>query len=537
MVDVGLEARTIPRVFDAQVQHRPEAVFLVSADSSFSYGQAEHEITRRALAFRAMGIQPGVRVAFCMSNSVDMLFAIFAVLHLGGTAVLVNPELNGELLGYVLADSQPALLVADLECLDLIDEALTHDPSLLDRGMTGVTTRAVPVGRHRLPWTVLPTTQPGAAPEDAEWEHPRYCDPALVMYTSGTTGRPKGVVLSHAHAVTLGLALVEPLELSADDRFYVFLPLFHAMATCTSVIGAMAVGGSVALTRKFTASGFWAEAEQLEATVFCTPASVLEILLRREVTPLEQRHRVRAAYSIPLPRDPQAFEERFAIPLATGYAMTETPPISNGRLREAYHDNSCVGELRSDYVDVRIADDDDREVGAGSVGQILVRPVEPWTGAAHYLNRPEATLDAHRNLWFHTGDLGKVEDGRLYFTGRKKESLRRRGEFISPSEIETVMSRCPLIRDVVAMPVPSELGEDDVAIVVVATDPAVVDLHAQIHAHALQSLPRFMVPRFVAVIEELPLTATGKVEKGQLMSELERDRSTLWDVERGNGRQ
>lgn len=516
--DIDLRDRVVPVVFARAVDRAPSATFLVFGGHEHTYADADAEVARIAARLHAAGVGQGERVLLFMDNSDTMVFTVLAVTRLGAVVVPVNTSLSGRFLRYFVDDCGAAHAIVDAALADRLTDCLG------DR--VGELTILVgdQVGREG-------AGLPAPAPVEVG-----FGDPAFVIYTSGTTGRSKGVIAPHAHAVSLGMALPSLHELTAQDRLLVYMPMFHASSLWTSLLGAITIGASVAVMARFSASAFWREARELGATQFVAMGGIAEILKLQDPSPADREHGIRVGYSAPLPADPAGFEERFGVALASGYGMTELPPVANSLPAAGYADRSWAGPVRTDFSEVRIVDDDDLPVPNGAVGEIVVRPLQPFTGFSGYLGKAEETVAAWTNLWFHTGDLGRLDDeGCLYFVGRKKEVLRRRGQFISPLELEELMEEFEDVDEVAALPIPSELGEDDVGVAVTVRRGSPSGPR-EIHSFAVANLPRYMVPRYIAVYDELPRTPTGKVEKVRLVRELLADRALLWDADKVVGR-
>jgi crotonobetaine/carnitine-CoA ligase len=338
--------------------------------------------------------------------------------------------------------------------------------------------------------------------------------PALVLFTSGTTGRSKGCLLSHRFAVRQAELMVRNFGLRADDVLYCPFPLFHLDATVMTVMPALVLGAVAAIGERFSASGFWPEVRAMGATVFDFMGATLTILHKRQSEVDDGDHRVRLGWGVPMPDFAAEFEDRFRVKLVEAYGSTDVgvPIYSDPALPR--RPGSC-GRPIPEY-DVRIVDASDRPVPVGGVGEIVVRPNEPGLINDGYLGMPAESLAARRNLWFHTGDLARQDaDGYVYFVGRLSDSIRRRGENISAFEVEEVVAAHPDILEAAAYGVPSDLTEEDVMVAVVPRPGRTVDPAALV-AWCADRMARHMVPSYVDVVAALPKTPTEKVEKHAL---------------------
>lgn len=337
----------------------------------------------------------------------------------------------------------------------------------------------------------------------------------MVMFTSGTTGRSKGCVLSHRYAIRQAELMVEHLGLREDDVLYCPFPLFHLDGSVLTVMPALVLGATAAIGKRFSASGFWSEVSALGATVFDFMGATLTMLHKAPRTSTDGNNPVRLAWGVPVPEFAEEFEQRFGLRLFELYGSTDAGLPIYQPIDEPRRPGSCGRPIAA--YDVRLFDEHDRPVGPGEVGEIVVRPNEPSIMSQGYFGMPEATVAANRNLWFHTGDLARCDaDGWFYFVGRRAESIRRRGENISSFEIEEVLKLHPDVLDAAAYGVPSDLTEDDVMVALVAQPSAVLDPISVIE-FCRNRMARHMLPRFVEIVDALPRTSTEKVEKQVLI--------------------
>jgi crotonobetaine/carnitine-CoA ligase len=350
----------------------------------------------------------------------------------------------------------------------------------------------------------------------------------MILYTGGTTGPSKGVVMTNHFYCFYAQMVARSIGYTEHDISYTCMPLFHINAQIGSVVSALYAGARVALYQRFSARSFWNEICSSGATVFLGMGTVGNILMKNSPAPEDSRNNVRLAVIVPPPADLEGFERRFGLRLIyETFGMTECliiPP----RLYEPRRPG-CCGKPVDEY-EVRIADNDDDEVRPGETGEILMRPRQPYTMMSGYYKMAEATLDAFRNLWFHTGDLGYIdEEGFLYYVGRKKDAIRRRGENISAHEVENVVNQHPSVLESAAVAVPSELGEDDVKIVVVLRPGASLEPDELIRFCGGR-MAYFMVPRYVDLRDSLPKNPSQRIEKYKLRAE--GNSSTTWDREK-----
>jgi crotonobetaine/carnitine-CoA ligase len=350
-------------------------------------------------------------------------------------------------------------------------------------------------------------------------------DTQSIIYTSGTTGRSKGVLSSYMHA----FSCVGPDAwncLTPDDRQMLQMPIFHIGGAFIATVS-LCVGSSIGVVGHFRTEAFWDQVRELEITSAFLLGAMATFLLKQPPNSRDRDHHLRMVFIVPLGQSGTPFRERFGVDVFTLFNMTEicTPLISGANPAK---DNIC-GRPRAG-VEVRLVDEHDCIVKDGSVGQLVLRTEAPWTMNHGYNANPQATADAWRNGWFHTGDLFfRDADGDYHFIDRLKDAIRRRGENISSYEIEVELLSHPAVREAVAIPVPSEFSEDEVLVVVAPAAGASIEpeeiirnLHPRVAHH--------MIPRYVRIIDELPKTPTAKVEKHVLRAE--GITGDTWDRER-----
>lgn len=444
-----------------------------------------------------MGVGADDHVALIAPNCAAFLVCWFGINMLGAVAVTLSDELVGDGLEYAVEQSDSKILVVGAIWLEA------------RAGRLGAKISSMPTVRIDADPLFFEGLQAWPEAEPMVVQRSKTC---TMLYTSGSTGRPKGVLNSHAAYEAVGRQTVLTVGLESTDRILVFLPLFHANPQMFAVMSALTVGASLAILPKFSARTFFEDAVRLDATCFTFVGTVLSILVARHQEPRKD-HRLRFGVGGGTPRDVwRDIHERFGIRIYEGYGMTEIGCFATCNSVFDYRIGSC-GRARSD-MDVRILDADDRELGPGQQGEIAIRPRDPFVIMSGYYKQSEQTLQASRNLWFHTGDRGSLdEDGYLYFHGRIKELIRRGGEMISPVEIETKLRAMPGIVDCAIVGVDDPIHGEEVKAVVV-TEYA---LDARKIPEFLQDkLPRYMLPRYVEFLSVIPKTETEKIQRYKL---------------------
>ncbi len=502
----------------------PGRVFLRLADGERTFAEADAEATALARGLGRLGVGPGAMVATLLPNCLEAALLPFAVARRGAVFAPVNTAFRGRVLAHVLDLCRAELLVLDASLAAAVADVagdLRHLRRVLVRGDAGAVRAALPA-LEVLPLDALRDGGSHAGPAaraNAEG------DLAMLLFTSGTTGRSKGCMLTHRYGPRQAQLMIEHYALRADDVLYCPFPLFHLDALVLTVLAALELGTTAAIGARFSVSGFWDEVRASGATVFDFMGATLTLLHKAPRRPGDADNRVRLAWGVPVPDWAPAFERRFGLRVVELYGSTDAGVPVYEPLDAPRVPGSCGRPIAA--YDVRLLGADGREVADGAVGEIAVRAREPGLTTAGYYGMPEATAAALRDGWLHTGDLATRDaDGNHFFAGRRKEVIRRRGENISAFEVEEVVRDHPDVLDAAAYGVPSPLSEEDVMVAVVPHPGRRVDPAALV-AHCDGKMARHMVPRYVDVVAELPRTPTEKVEKYRLA---ERGvTSTTWD--------
>jgi crotonobetaine/carnitine-CoA ligase len=503
VIAVATEDRTLPRFLEQRADAAADAPFLVDELGSLTWGAAFEQVRRVAAGLGSLGVEPGDTVAIAMANRREFVLTWFAVNWLGAIEVPVSPSEVGERLHYQLNHSRARVLVVDGPSganLDSIGGAPATVETVVTVDETG-----------RTGWRLFQDLA-DAAPIGRRTEvHPS--DPAAVLYTSGSTGPPKGVVVSHGQHATNGLQPRDLFGIDGRDILYLCLPLHHNMAQGYGVWPALASGAAVRLSPKFSIGRFWAEIVDSGATILPFVGAMLVLLAKQAGADGVPEHHLRLGYGVPIPPDLlEAFERTLGMELVHCYGSTEATIVAwdVGADRVV----GSVGRVLPDF-EVQIVDDRDEPVDEAVTGEICVRPRVPWSMFSGYLHDPQRTVHAWRNLWFHTGDRGLLRDGRLWFIDRLGDTIRRRGEAISALEVENVLLSHPAVELAAVFAVPSELTEDEIMAAVIRR-PHCTATAAELRAWCFDKVAAHAVPRFIELVESLPMTSTGKIEKYKL---------------------
>ncbi|HYF20422.1 MAG TPA: ATP-dependent acyl-CoA ligase [Ramlibacter sp.] len=506
-VDGGHECppyeRTLPAMLRRQASRFGDQPFVSIPGADWTHRDMADVASRRAAALRSAGVQRGDRVAIMCGNRAEFLETFLGCGWIGAVAVPINTASMGPQIGYLLADSGAKLLVKEAGFIERLATADLSRTALQRIWCVGEARAAASVPVE--PW---PAATDGAEPEAVSPG-----DTLAILYTSGTTGPAKGVLCPHAQYYWWGANSLDVLGITQADVLCTTLPLFHINALNTFAQACLA-GCRLAYLEKFSASGFWPAMRRTGATVIYLLGAMVPILLAQPATGAERGHRVRIGLGPGVPAAAgQAFLERTGVLLLEGYGSTET----NFAIATAPGSpcRGVMGWVRPGF-HARVVDEHDNELPPGEAGELVLRADEPFAFAAGYFGRPEQTVQAWRNLWFHTGDrVVRHADGSFAFVDRIKDAIRRRGENISSWEVEQVLMAHPAVAACAVYPVRSELAEDEVMAAVLVREGATLE-PAELAAFCETRLPKFAIPRYIDLLDDLPRTENGKVQKYKL---------------------
>lgn len=501
----------LPQVLLEQAETRPDQPWVTfTSGEQMTFAQAATDARRVAGFLAELGVKAGDRVAVMLPNSCDFIRAWMGLGMLGAIAVMLNTELRGAFLKHQLNNSGAELMVTDASFLKVVQEVLPEVPKLKQILITGESSMPAEESFVTLDW------QAWRKAELYQGALPSARDIALIMYTSGTTGPAKGVLMPHAHCALYGISTIDAMQIRSDDRYYIVLPLFHANALLQQLAATLLAGIPAVIRPKFSATEWLNDIRTHDATLTNTIGVLASYILAQPPGANDRNHRLRAILNGPNPAELEiGLRERLGVrDVISGFGMTEVNIPALGRLGAPW---PCAGGwVLSDRFEVVVADPETEiPVAPGELGEILVRPKVPFGFMAGYHEMPEKTVEAWRNLWFHTGDAGTMDQsGLLTFIDRIKDCIRRRGENISATAVEEVVARQPGIAEVAAYAVPSAIpgGEDEVMLAIVPAPDMKLSLE-EIGKQAEGLLPRFARPRFLELMDELPKTANGKVQR------------------------
>ena len=471
-----------------------------------SYAELDRESDRIANGLHGAGIHAGDRIASLLFNTPEFPFLWFGLAKRGAVLVPLNTGLKGEILRYELADSSPAGLVIDLRLWP------NYEPLRVGLGISREWTVGAPTG-DAAGATGLPSFASLASDETAP-PGPKLqpSDPASIMYTSGTTGPPKGAIIPHEKLITTPREIGQRSRLGPRAVLFTALPLFHCNAQEMTALTALLNDLTAAFDERFHASAYWETAAGMGATHISLLIAMINILYKQPEKATDRTHGVQTALTAGTTKAiwPD-FEHRFGVSIVELYGMTECGCTTLMNPPEEIRVGSVGTPLG--FVEADVVDDNDQPVPPDTRGELVVRPKAPFTMFLGYLNKPEKTVESWRNLWFHTGDyVTKDHDGYYYFIDRKKDVIRRRGENLAPYDVESVLNRHPAVFESVVVGIPSPLGEEDVK-AFVQLKPGSSAEPTELFEFCIEHLPFFMVPKVLEFIDEIPKTANQKSQR------------------------
>lgn len=514
------DAQTVYQTFqDSARRYGDRPVLNVLPGTADVYGIASGEITfaaalgavdQRAAALVDAGYGAGMRVALLLENRPDFFLIWLALNKIGASVVPINPDLRAAELEYLIGHAEPALVIATAPRCDGL-RAAAEAAGVALAVITVDDTPPPPRANCRV-------SRAGAGAFDQE---------AAVLYTSGTTGNPKGCVLANSYFLEVadwyaGLGGIGALT-TDGERMITPLPIFHMNAMAYSFMAMVRVGGCLTALDRFHPRSWWQDVKDSGATCLHYLGVMPTMLMGADPSPLERDHSVRFGFGAGVDPKLQAeFEARVGFPLIEAWAMTET---GAGAVISNHTDDRLVGQSAlgrvPDWLDVLVADDAGAPVATGDPGELLVRRKgdQPRLGFfSEYYKNPEATAEAWENGWFHTGDIVRMDDaGFLFFVDRKKNVIRRSGENIAAVEVESILMRHPDVTAAAVAPVPDPVRGDEVFACLTVADPSPAKAR-QIVDWALGQMAYYKVPGFVAFVDALPLTATQKIQRAELKS-------------------
>jgi crotonobetaine/carnitine-CoA ligase len=525
------EQSTVPALFDHRLEDDPDSEYLDVAGTKLTARQVMDSSACLGGALAELGTAQGDRVATLIENSAPAFLSWVGTVCHGRVAVPINTAYKGAYLRHQLADSGSRVVFVEADLYPRVADIAGDVPDLSHVVVVGGTTPRLP-GVLVHSWDELLSARL-SAPSVAV----RPSDLGTFIYTGGTTGLSKGCMLSHNYHDALARQIGLCWERTAEDVVWTPLPMYHFNALVTAVVGTLLFGGRAAIYGRFSVSQFWPEMNRTGATITSTLGTMAYLLAHdvdRPEMPLSghpsANKTLRLMGAAPLPVEVDSvIRERFGIETFSGaYGVTEASLVS-WQPPGVRNRPNAAGMINDEFFDVRVFDDYDNELPPGTEGEIVLRPKRPHVMFEGYWGRPEATVEASRNWWYHTGDIGRVDEERyLYFVDRKADYLRRRGENIASFEVERILMSQGSLSDVAVHAVPSPLTEDDLKVTATLKEGA--DLTEEgLFRWCVDRLPYFALPRYIEFRQSLPRSPVGRVLKRELREEGVTE--ATWDAE------
>ncbi|MCY4609203.1 MAG: AMP-binding protein [bacterium] len=505
------DRQSVGRILHHRATEAPDAPFVLSDRRTLTYGEAHRDSNRLANGITELGIESGEAVLVVMPNVVEFILVWLGLGKTGAVQVPVNTALRGNLLTHIINDSSARTMIVAtgfLDCLGEVAGDLEHLERLVVFNPAGAQPPLPHVLSHldRIDFPQLLEAH-DAPPGDL----PRHHDLKAVMYTSGTTGPSKGVMISQRQAYGYAHGNFELMDLKPGDIYYAPLPLFHIAGQWAMCYSSMIAGSAAVVTERFSVERFWSDARRFGATVTFFLGAMANFLARQPRKPDDGDVPIERALVVPMFPDAGSFASRFDMKIKTTYGSTEVS--APHRMDWNDPDWKTCGRLADEFYEARIVDANDEEVPDGTVGEFVIRGKEPWLLMSGYWRHPDWTERAWSNLWLHSGDaMMKTSDGRYYFVDRMSDSIRRRGENISSLEVENEINLHADVLECAVFPVPSEHTEDEVMATVIPQPGCTLDPETLVR-FLEPRMARFMVPRYIDVATSLPKTPTGKIRK------------------------
>ncbi|MFJ2690083.1 AMP-binding protein [Pseudomonas sp. NPDC087336] len=512
------ESDTVNDVVRRAAREFGDKPFLDVLGQVLTFNDIQREACRLANGLATLGVVKGQTVVTILDNNCDAVLMWFALNKLGAISVPVNTAFKGEFLRHQIADANAAVVIAETvyaERVGLIADQLPDLRVLVHRGEAPAECLGDKqiVALESLRSDDIRDPDVKVAPGDL----------TMLIYTGGTTGPSKGCMISHNYACNEARQMIICLGRTSESITWTPLPLFHLNATVTTVLCNLMIGARAVVYPRFSVSGFWPDIERSGANEANLLASMVPLLAGAPDNDAMKRcyGQLDKVYGAPFPPElQQRWRERFGVRHAVGgagFGLTECAIVTMLPFGDPYKPN-CAGK-RCDSFDIRVVDDNDVELPYGTPGELIVRPLKPHVMFEGYWNRPADTLKVMRNMWFHTGDIGMIdEEGFFFFLDRKKDYMRRGGENISSYEMEKTFAAHPQIEDVAVHAVFSELSEDEVKVTAVLRPGSSVT-EEQLCRWAIDRVPYYAVPRYIEFRTEVPRSPVGRILKYELRDE------------------
>lgn len=503
--------RTLRELLIEQVGRHHDKTFLLFEDKEMkrfelSYGEFADNVNRLSNAFIDLGVRTGNHVTLHLPNCLEFMTSWFALANIGAVMVPTNILSTKDEMEYILNHSESVLLITEEKYLDKFtnkEENLPHLREILLARLDSKTYMDKDLNR-------LIANAKSEVPDiqiDSE-------DVAALLYTSGTTSDPKGVQITHANYLFTGEVMSKSIRLAPNDRQLIVLPLFHGNAQYYSTMSALIVGGSIAITEKFSASRYFKQAQNLGATVGSLFAAPIRMILAQKYDNNDKNHSLRAIWFAQSVTEEQLkdFEEKYNVTLLQMYGMTETVGVPLMNPLDGTRKNMSIGKPTIGY-EVKIVDETGNEILDGHSGQIVVKGIPGRSLMKGYYKNPDATTETLRDGWLYTGDNGRIgKDGYFYFVDRIKDMIKRAGENVAANEVESALATHEDVYEAAVISIADAMRDEALKAYVILHDNYTIT-EDELILYCRKRLAEFKVPDTIEFIDEFPRTSVGKVQK------------------------
>lgn len=499
MLSNRIPETTIWAALEQRIQSAGNAPLITGCDTDWTASQLKNACDEVAGRLAARGLGAGSTIMTMLPNSVDHIILLLAVARLGAVWAAVSPDQRGPVLNHVIATVNPDLIVAAPVCGSALNETDAGEDRLaiFDPEISTLADLIAPETIDREPYQ--------AAGDDVR----------AIVFTSGTTGPPKGAQVTERMLMASAWGVAHAADVRQGDRFLLWEPLYH-VGGCQLLVLALLLPIRLFVVSRFSARQFWSQVRQHKISKLHYLGGILEILLSQPINSSDTKHDIKMGFGAGLRAEiGDRFENRFGIPLREVYGLTEASSFST------INRDGKKGSIGSavPWVDVILVDENDQRVPNGEIGEIVIKPREPGLLTPGYLGNPEATQELLRDGRLYTGDLARWDKNTGFqFVGRRKDAIRRRGEIVSAWEIETALMEHPHIAECAALGVPATIGEEDIFVFVRGENPDLPSLAAW----ANKTLSRRSRPRYWCQIVDFPRTSSARIAKTSLRADVEK---------------
>ena len=517
-----LSQKTIRELLETRARETPEAVYAIDGETKIKFRSLNERVSCLANGLNDLGIIPGQRVAVVFGNHPDHIITFFALAKLGAVWVPVNTKLRGASLEFIVEQSAPSSIIADVEYWSHLK------PILTGRAIENLIVRNLNSEVKMPPAVDFADLARGDAALPPPYRVSRMDDVRAIFFTSGTTGPPKGAPLTEKMLTTCAKAAGTAADVQAGDVFLLWEPIYHTSGAQMCLL-ALQEQATLAIVPRFSASRFWDQIRKYRVTKLHYLGGVIDILMKQSPDTKDRDHAVQLAFGAGCHENVwKDFEQRFGITIREVYGMTETSCFTT------LNRSGKVGSIGKPYpyFDMRVVDDNNRPVTTGKCGEIVLKEKEPGLIVREYLGKPAGSESVQQDVWFHTGDLARRdEEGDFYYVGRKKDSIRRRGENISAWEIERILNSHPSIEESAAVGLDAEIGEQDVLVFIKSTSGQDIDA-LDVIKWCEPRMPYYQIPRYIQFVDQFEKTPTQRIIKDLLSH----DKQNCWDREASGSR-